>query len=94
MAKRDTYKYELHDGHRTVYVGTTNDPERREATSEGASKWEEERIDTYKPIMVVIGLSTIRMIRASNHLQGNGPSLEMDRVKLRNHSRRKQKKTL
>ena len=67
MAKKDTYKYELHDGHRTVYVGTTNDPERREAehradgkeftkmtiiggpsTSEGAGKWEEERIDTYK----------------------------------------------
>ena len=67
MSKKDTYKYELHDGHRTVYVGTTNDPERREAehradgkeftkmtiiggpsTSEGAGKWEEERIDTYK----------------------------------------------
>ena len=30
MAKKDTYKYELHDGHRTVYVGTTKDPERRE----------------------------------------------------------------
>ena len=31
MAKKDTYKYELHDGHKTVYVGTTKDPERREA---------------------------------------------------------------
>ncbi len=67
MAKKDTYKYELHDGHKTVYVGTTINPERREAehrasgkdftrmtiigrpsTSEGAGKWEEERIDTYK----------------------------------------------
>ena len=67
MAKKDTYKYELHDGHKTVYVGTTKDPERREAehradgkdftnmtiigrpsTAEGAGKWEEERIDTYK----------------------------------------------
>ena len=31
MAKKDTYKYELHDGHKTVYVGTTKNPERREA---------------------------------------------------------------
>ena len=31
MAKKDTYKYELHNGHKTVYVGTTKDPERREA---------------------------------------------------------------
>gem|GEM_PF-5797054 len=23
MAKKDTYKYELHNGHKTVYVGTT-----------------------------------------------------------------------
>lgn len=67
MAKKDTFKYELHDGHKTVYVGTTKDPSRREAehradgkdftkmtiiggpsTSEGAGKWEEKRIDTYK----------------------------------------------
>ena len=67
MAKKDTYKYELHDGHKTVYVGTTKNPERREAehradgkdftnmtiigrpsTAEGAGKWEEDRIDTYK----------------------------------------------
>ena len=31
MAKRDTYKYELRDGRRIVYVGITNDIERREA---------------------------------------------------------------
>lgn len=31
MKKKDTYKYELHDGHKTVYVGTTKDPKRREA---------------------------------------------------------------
>lgn len=67
MAKKDTYKYELHNGHKTVYVGTTKDPERREeehradgkdftnmtiigrlSTPEGAGRWEEERIDTYK----------------------------------------------
>ena len=67
MAKKDTYKYELHNGHETVYVGTTKNPERREqehradgkqftkmtiigrpSTSEGAGKWEEDRIDTYK----------------------------------------------
>jgi predicted GIY-YIG superfamily endonuclease len=30
MAKRDTYKYELTRGNKVVYVGTTNDPERRE----------------------------------------------------------------
>ena len=29
--KKDTYKYELHDGHKTVSVGTTNAPIRREA---------------------------------------------------------------
>lgn len=28
---RDTYKYELRDGNRVVYVGITNDLERREA---------------------------------------------------------------
>ena len=31
MGKRDTYKYELTKGNRVVYVGITNDPERREA---------------------------------------------------------------
>lgn len=31
MKKKDTYKYELYDGHKTVYVGTTKDPKRREA---------------------------------------------------------------
>lgn len=29
MAKRDTYNYDLKDGHRVVYRGTTNDPARR-----------------------------------------------------------------
>lgn len=28
---RDTYKYELRDGNRVVYVGITNDLERRES---------------------------------------------------------------
>lgn len=31
MADRDTYKYELRDGNRVVYVGITNDLDRREA---------------------------------------------------------------
>ena len=31
MAERDTYKYELRDGNRVVYVGITNDLDRREA---------------------------------------------------------------
>ncbi len=31
MAKRDTYKYELTKGNRVVYIGITNDPERRAA---------------------------------------------------------------
>lgn len=31
MAERNTYKYELHNGNRVVYVGITNDLERREA---------------------------------------------------------------
>lgn len=30
MATRDTYKYRLKDGNRIVYIGTTNDLERRE----------------------------------------------------------------
>lgn len=29
MADRDTTRYELRDGNRVVYVGITNDPERR-----------------------------------------------------------------
>lgn len=31
MAERDTYKYELRQGNKIVYVGTTNDMNRREA---------------------------------------------------------------
>lgn len=31
MSNRDTYKYELRNGKRVVYVGITNDLERREA---------------------------------------------------------------
>ena len=31
MAKRDTYKYELTQGNKVVYVGITNNPEGREA---------------------------------------------------------------
>ena len=31
MANRDTFKYELRRGNRVVYVGITNDLERREA---------------------------------------------------------------
>ncbi len=38
MAKKDTYKYELHDGHKTVYVGTTIDPERREEEHRASGK--------------------------------------------------------
>lgn len=30
MSKRDTYKYELTQGNKVVYVGITNDPTRRE----------------------------------------------------------------
>ena len=30
MSKRDTYKYELTQGNKVVYVGITNDPARRE----------------------------------------------------------------
>lgn len=29
MAKRDTYNYNLKQGNKVVYKGTTNDPERR-----------------------------------------------------------------
>lgn len=59
MAKRDTYKYELTKGNRVVYVGITNNPERREmdfdkmriigkaSTLDGASQWETNRIQTY-----------------------------------------------
>jgi predicted GIY-YIG superfamily endonuclease len=28
-AKRDTYRYKLKDGNRVVYIGITNEPERR-----------------------------------------------------------------
>ena len=31
MAKRNTYKYELVKGNKVVYVGITNNPDRREA---------------------------------------------------------------
>jgi len=64
--KRDTYKYELKQGNKVVYVGITDDPGRREqehrndgkqftsmtivgnaSTRQGASAWEEQRIQTY-----------------------------------------------
>ena len=31
MAERDTYKYHLKHGHKTIHRGITYDPERREA---------------------------------------------------------------
>ena len=31
MSKRNTYKYELTKGNKVVYIGITNNPERREA---------------------------------------------------------------
>lgn len=30
MSKRDTYKYELKNGNKVLYIGITNDPLRRE----------------------------------------------------------------
>ena len=36
--QRDTVTYELKDGNRVVYVGTTNDPERREAEHKNNGK--------------------------------------------------------
>lgn len=30
MSARNNYRYELRDGHKLVYVGITDDPERRE----------------------------------------------------------------
>lgn len=36
--KRDTVTYELKDGRKTVYVGTTNDPEAREKQHESDGK--------------------------------------------------------
>ena len=36
--KRDTVTYELKCGNKVVYVGTTNDPERREAEHERQGK--------------------------------------------------------
>jgi predicted GIY-YIG superfamily endonuclease len=39
MAKKhDTVTYELKDGNKVVYVGTTNDPERREQEHKDAGK--------------------------------------------------------
>ncbi len=40
MAKnpRDTVTYELKEGHKVVYRGTTNDPERREQEHKDAGK--------------------------------------------------------
>lgn len=34
MSKRDNYKYELKNGNKVVYVGITNNPERREQEHE------------------------------------------------------------
>jgi len=36
--KQDTVTYELKDGNKVVYVGTTNDPERREKEHRDAGK--------------------------------------------------------
>ena len=37
-SKRDYYRYELRNGHKIVYIGITNDPERRETEHENASE--------------------------------------------------------
>lgn len=44
MAKRDTYKYELTKGNKVVYVGITNDPERREAEHRNDKDFDKMRI--------------------------------------------------
>ena len=36
--KKDTVTYELKDGNKVVYVGTTNDPERREKEHRAGGK--------------------------------------------------------
>ena len=36
--KRETVTYELKDGKKTVYIGTTNDPERREKEHKDSGK--------------------------------------------------------
>ena len=38
MSERDTVTYELKDGNKVVYVGTTNDPERREQEHKRSGK--------------------------------------------------------
>lgn len=38
MKPQDTVTYELKQGRKVVYVGTTNSPERREQEHEGAGK--------------------------------------------------------
>ena len=38
MEKRDTVTYELKEGNKVVYVGTTNDPERREKEHKESGK--------------------------------------------------------
>lgn len=38
MPKRDTVTYELKQGNKVVYVGTTNDPERRAKEHESMGK--------------------------------------------------------
>ncbi|CAK3496129.1 GIY-YIG domain-containing protein [Vibrio crassostreae] len=38
MTKRDTITYELKEGNKVVYVGTTNDPERRMQEHQDAGK--------------------------------------------------------
>ena len=66
-APRDPYRYLLYHQVAIVYIGITNDPERRErehrdegkkfttlslqgprVTEEGARRWEEERLETYR----------------------------------------------
>lgn len=51
MSKKDTYKYELTQGNKVVYVGITNDPARREM--------EHRQDKNFDKMRIVGGVSTL-----------------------------------
>lgn len=63
MSRRKTYKYELKDGHSLLYVGITDDPERREQQHRQSKDFGH---------MNIIGNRTTREA-AENWEEGSGP---------------------
>lgn len=72
MSKRNTYKYELTKGNKVVYVGITNNPERREA--------EHRQNKNFDKMKIVGNVSTLDGASLYEQPQGTNTTLQPKRT--------------